>query len=52
MITAQRATDNRTVTQNSSFFKSLPPILNIQRTIANDVVHVSPENNRGTDLLD
>ena len=45
MITAQRTTDNRTVTRNSSFFKSIPPVPKIQPTVADDVF-VSPQNNR------
>ena len=43
MITAQRTTDNRTVTRNSSFFKSIPPVPKIQPTVADDVVRESTE---------
>lgn len=43
MITAQRTTDNRTVTRYSSFFKSIPPVPKIQPIVADDVVRESTE---------
>ena len=42
-ITAQTTTDNRNVTRNSSFFKTIPPFPKIQPTVADDVVRQSTE---------